>query len=328
MLDHGGNMDAAMARFGGGPQDWIDLSTGINRVPYPLPDLPARAWTDLPTQADMARLVTAAQEAWGIGGAVLPLSGAQQAIQLIPRLRGPGYARVLSPTYNEHAASLRAAGWQVEAVATLADLAGADLAVVVNPNNPDGQHHDADRLLDLVPQVGQLVVDESFADPYPGQSLAGQTGLPGLWVLRSFGKFYGLAGLRLGFALGPQADVARLSALAGPWPVSGAAIAIGCQALGDRLWQAQTVARLTEDAARLDALCPLVLGGGTALFRLYESPDAARVQEHLARHRIWSRIFPWSPRLVRLGLPAPVEWSRVAAALGQMRAAGLALQPG
>ncbi|MBL4929004.1 threonine-phosphate decarboxylase CobD [Fuscibacter oryzae] len=328
MLDHGGNMDAAMARFGGGAQDWIDLSTGINRVPYPLPNLPARAWTDLPTRADMARLVAAARDAWGVSGAILPLSGAQQAIQLIPRLGVPGRARVLSPTYNEHAASLRAAGWQVEAVATLADLAGADLAVVVNPNNPDGQHHASARLLELLPQVGQLVVDESFVDPYPQQSLAAKTGLPGLWVLRSFGKFYGLAGLRLGFALGPEADVERLSTLAGPWPVSGAAIEVGCRALGDRVWQVQTATRLAEDAARLDMLCPLLVAGGTMLFRLYDSPDAARVQDHLASHRIWSRIFPWSPRLVRLGLPAPHEWPRVAMALDQMRAVGLALQPG
>lgn len=324
MLDHGGNMDAAMARFGGGPQDWIDLSTGINRVPYPLPDLPARAWTDLPTRADMARLVSAARNAWGVSGAILPLSGAQQAIQLIPRLGLPGRARVLSPTYNEHAASLQAAGWQVEAVARLDDLVGSDLAVVVNPNNPDGQHHDSARLLDLVPRVGQLVIDESFADPCPQESLAAQTGLPGLWVLRSFGKFYGLAGLRLGFALGTQADIERLSALAGPWPVSGAGIEVGCQALGDRLWQEQTGTRLAEDAARLDALCPLALVGGTALFRFYDSSDAARVQDHLASHRIWSRIFPWSPRLVRLGLPAPHEWPRVTMALAHMRAAGLA----
>ena len=318
MLDHGGNMDAAMARFGGGPQDWIDLSTGINRVPYPLPDLPARAWTDLPTRADMARLSAAARDVWGIRGAVLPLSGAQQAIQLIPRLTVPGLARVLSPTYNEHAASLVAAGWRVEAAADLAALAGADLAVVVNPNNPDGRHNAPADLLALLPQVGQLVVDESFADPTPAMSLAGETGRSGLWVLRSFGKFYGLAGLRLGFALGAEGAVLRLATLAGPWPVSGAAIEVGCNALADRAWQVETTARLALDAARLDALSPWPLVGGTTLFRLYDTPDAAMAQTLLARHHVWSRIFPWSPRLIRLGLPAPQEWARVEAALGQI----------
>ncbi len=258
----------------------------------------------------------AARAAWGIGGAVLPLSGAQQAIQLIPRLTQPGLARVLSPTYNEHAASLAAAGWRVEAVADLAALAGADLAVVVNPNNPDGQHYDPASLLSLLPKVGQLVVDESFADPTPEMSLAAETGRAGLWVLRSFGKFYGLAGLRLGFALGPQDAVDRLAALAGPWPVSGAAIEVGCTALGDRAWQAKTTARLGQDAARLDALSPWPLVGGTVLFRLYDTPDAAMAQNLLARHHVWSRIFPWSPRLIRLGLPAPQEWPRVETALG------------
>lgn len=313
MRDHGGNLDAARARWGGA--DWIDLSTGINRVPWPVPVLPARAWSDLPTRADMDLLTAAARAAWGASGAVAPLAGASQAIQLIPRLGPPGLARVLSPTYNEHAAALQAAGWRVEPVAGPQALAGADLAVVVNPNNPDGRQLPPAALLALLPRVGRLVVDESFADPMPGLSLAAETGRPGLWVLRSFGKFYGLAGLRLGFALGEAAAVERLAALAGPWPVSGAAVEIGAQALADRGWQQATAARLAREAPRLDGLIPWPLAGGTMLFRLYDTPDAMAAQDRLARHRIWSRIFPWSPRLIRLGLPAPGEWDRVAAAL-------------
>ncbi len=313
MRDHGGNLDAALARFGG--KDWIDLSTGINRQPWPVPALPSRAWTDLPTRTDMAHLAGAAWAAWGAAGAVIPLAGASQAIQLIPRLAPPGLARVLSPTYNEHAAALEGAGWRVEPVTDPAALAGADLAVVVNPNNPDGRILPPSALLALLAQVGALVVDESFADATPEISLAGETGRPGLWVLRSFGKFYGLAGLRLGFALGEAGAAARLAALAGPWPIPGAAIAIGRRALADTGWQAATIARLTGDAARLDGLSPWPLAGGTCLFRLYDTPDAPAAQEALARHRIWSRIFPWSPRLIRLGLPAAQEWDRIAAAL-------------
>ncbi|MFT4151924.1 MAG: threonine-phosphate decarboxylase CobD [Paracoccaceae bacterium] len=313
MRDHGGNLDEARARWGGG--DWIDLSTGINRVPWPVPDLPSRAWTDLPTTADMRLLCDAARAAWGVSGAVVPLAGASQAIQLIPRLSSPGCARVLSPTYNEHAAALKIAGWRVEPVATPEALAGADLAVVVNPNNPDGRQLTPAALLALLPRVGTLVVDESFADPLPALSLAGESGRAGLWVLRSFGKFYGLAGLRLGFALATPEPAARLAALAGPWPVSGAAVDIGARALADQDWQRATTGRLAQDARRLDALSPWPLAGGTPLFRLYDTPDAAAAQERLARHRIWSRIFPWSPGLIRLGLPAPGEWDRVAAAL-------------
>ena len=313
MRDHGGNLDAARAAYGG--TDWIDLSTGINRVPWPVPEIPARAWADLPTRADFLRLEAAARTAWGVSGQVVPLAGASQAIQLIPQLSAPGKARVLTPTYNEHAAALRAAGWQVDEVGAPEALAGADLAVVVNPNNPDGRHLTPQVLLSLLRRVGQLVVDESFADPVPKLSLAGQSHQPGLWVLRSFGKFYGLAGLRLGFALAAPAQAEALRALAGPWPVSGPAIEIGARALADLDWQRATAARLVADAARLDALAPWRLQGGTELFRLYQSPDAKAAQAQLAAHRIWSRIFPWSPGLIRLGLPAPGEWPRVAEAM-------------
>ena len=313
MRDHGGNLDAARTRYGAG--DWIDLSTGINRVPWPVPVLPARAWTDLPTRADMARLADAARRAWGVTGAVVPLAGASQAIQLLPHLAPPGLARVLSPTYNEHAAALAQAGWRVEEVAEPQALEDADMAVVVNPNNPDGRHLPPFALLDLLQKVGTLVIDESFADPTPEMSLAGETGRENLWVLRSFGKFYGLAGLRLGFALCAPETAERLAALAGPWPVCGAAVEIGARALADSSWQAATAARLAADAQRMNRLSPWPLAGGTALFRLYDTPDAAAAQDALARHRIWSRIFPWSPRLIRLGLPAPQEWDRVDRAL-------------
>jgi cobalamin biosynthetic protein CobC len=280
MRDHGGNLDAARATYGGA--DWIDLSTGINRVPWPVPEIPARAWADLPTRADCQRLETATRTAWGVSGQVVPLAGASQAIQLIPQVSPPGRARVLAPTYNEHAAALRSAGWQVREVSEPEALAGADLAVVVNPNNPDGRRFAPQVLLQLGRDVGQLVVDESFADPTPELSLAGQSHQPGLWVLRSFGKFYGLAGLRLGFVLAAEAQAEALRALAGPWPVSGPAIEIGARALADLDWRRASAARLAQDAARLDALSPWPLQGGTALFRLYQSPDAQLAQAQLA----------------------------------------------
>lgn len=317
--DHGGNLDAAMVRFGGSRADWLDLSTGINRVPYLLPAFSAHAFNDLPTKADMQRLSDAARAAYGTASAVLPVNGAQAAIQMVPRLISSGVARVLSPTYNEHAGSLRACGWQVEEVATLEALEGAAMAVVVNPNNPDGQAHDPDRLLALAGKVGQLIVDESFCDPVPQLSVARHAGVNGLIVLRSFGKFYGLAGLRLGFVLGSEADIAALSAMAGPWPVSGPAIEAGIAALGDETWKAETIARLKDDTARMDGLADRAgwqFAGGAALFRLYETPDAVAAQERLARGHVWSRIFPYSARWIRLGLPGTEdEWAQVERAL-------------
>ncbi len=316
MRDHGGNLDGAIARFGGDAADWIDLSTGINRVPYPLPDLSDRAWTALPTKSAMDGLRAAAARAYGTGAALLPVAGAQAAIQMIPHLGKPGRARVVAPTYNEHAAALRAAGWQVEDVSEPEALAGADLAVLVNPNNPDGRHLDPGNVQALASRVGRLIVDESFADPYPGMSVASKAGQGGMVVLRSFGKFYGLAGVRLGFVLGADADIAALSDIAGPWPVSGAAIEIGAAALADRQWAEETTARLMVETTRLDALAETAgwsSVGGTALFRLYQTGDAAEAQHRLARARIWSRIFPYSDGWIRLGLPGnDTEWARLA----------------
>lgn len=312
LRDHGGNLDWAMVHYGG--SDWVDLSTGINRVPYSVGGLAAGSFTDLPKRSSMEALLTAAAGAYGSSAPMVALPGAQAAIQLVPLLRPPGRARVVAPTYNEHAATLRACGWAVEEVSGLEGLAGADLAVVVNPNNPDGRHWPRADLLALLPKVGLLVVDESFADPMPGESLGREAGQEGLIVLRSFGKFYGLAGLRLGFALGHREQIGRMRELAGPWPVSGPAIEIGTRALQDRDWAAATVARLAEDARRMDAICAKYgwqVVGGTTLFRLYDTPDAAAAQDFLARHRIWSRIFPYSSRWIRLGLPAPQEWSRL-----------------
>ena len=314
--DHGGNIDAAKARFGG--EDWIDLSTGINRVPYPIPDLPAFVWTDLPTATAKAATLAAAQQAFATTAPGVALAGAQQAIQLIPRLAQrpglAGQARVLAPTYNEHAAALRAAGWAVTEVASFQDLAGADLAVVVNPNNPDGRLFPPAQVQALAGQVGRLVVDESFADATPESSVAALAG-GNLSVLRSFGKFYGLAGVRLGFAFGEAETVAQLAEMAGPWPVSGAALEIGRRALQDTAWAQATTARLHAETSALDALAARAgwrLVGGTALFRTYATPDAAQAQDRLARAHIWSRIFPYSPHWLRLGLPGKAaEWTRL-----------------
>lgn len=319
--DHGGNLDAAMHRFGGDRAQWIDLSTGINPVPYPMPSLSRHALADLPTTSDMTALREAAAACYGTRAHVTPLAGAQAVIQAVPHLAAPGRARVLSPTYNEHAAALRAHGWTVEEVPQLDALAGADCAVVVNPNNPDGACHDPDRLAALAAHVGLLVVDESFTDPAPDLSLAPRlhAGPENILVLRSFGKFYGLAGLRLGFALS-SGDIARtLADMAGPWPVSGPAIEVALRALSDTAWRVETTARLTRDAARLDALglrAGWSLVGGTPLFRTYATPDVVAAQEHLARHHIWSRIFPYSPHWLRLGLAgAEAEWARIETAL-------------
>lgn len=317
--DHGGNIGAAMARYGGGAADWIDLSTGINRLPYPVADIPAPLWQRLPTAEDMAATLTRAQAHYACAAPAMICAGAQAAIQMMPMLRPKGHAAVLAPSYNEHAATLRAQGWQVTAAPDLAAMQGADIAVVVNPNNPDGRRFAPTDLLALRSNVGLLVVDESFGDIAPHLSLLPHAGTDGLLILRSFGKFWGLAGARLGLVFGPSADIDLLADLAGPWPVSGPALHIAARAYGDMAWADATRARLAQDSARMDALA-ISAGwrgvGGTDLYRLYDTPNAAAAQAHLAKSHIWSRIFPYSQTWLRLG-PAggEAEWARLAAAM-------------
>lgn len=321
MREHGGNLDLAQQRFGGRAEDWIDLSTGINRLPYPVGEICAHHWQALPSPSEIEALHQAARDAYGTGAPIVATGGAQAAIQMLPQLAPRGRARILAPTYNEYAAVLSAAGWEVGEVRALDALAGANLAIVVNPNNPDGYRYSPKELLALLPRVGHLVIDESFVDGVPELSLASEAGQPGLMILRSFGKFYGLAGVRLGFAIGSAADIGKLAAASGPWPVSGAAIAIGCRALRDDAWAKATSARLARDCVRLDDMAQAVgwrFAGGAPLFRLYETPDARAAQEKLARGQIWSRVFAQNPTWLRLGLPGvEVEWSRLAEVLAR-----------
>lgn len=319
MRDHGGDLDRARTLYGGA--DWIDLSTGINPSPYPMPDLPPAAVAALPTAEDISALEALAARAYGTDAQPVALSGAQAAIQLVPRLRPAGRAVVLAPSYNEHAGSLRAQGWTIEDASGPEAMAGAELAVVVNPNNPDGRRWTPETLTALSERVGLLVVDESFADPDPDLSLAPHLACLGerALVLRSFGKFYGLAGLRLGFALAGPETTRAIRALAGPWAVSGPAIVAGRAALADAAWRAETTTRLARDVARLDRLAEQAdwrLVGGAALFRTYETGDAHAAQARLAQAAIWTRVFPYSTGWLRLGLPgSEAAWARLEAAL-------------
>lgn len=307
--DHGGGLDAALTRYGGTRDDWIDLSTGINPTPYPVPAFGDEDWTALPDQAAQDRLIAAARSLWRVppGAVVLPAPGASALIARLPALAPAGRVQITAPTYNEHAAAFAAQGWSVHSCGP------ADARVLVHPNNPDG------RIWTAADATAPLtVIDESFCDIQPDASLIHLTEQPGRLVLKSFGKFWGLAGARLGFAIAAPELITPLAALLGPWPVSGPALRLGAVALADTGWAETTRQRLRTDAARLDDLLirqGAALRGGTPLFRLYDVPDAAAWQDRLARHHIWSRIFPYSDRFLRLGLPPAHGWTRLAAAL-------------
>lgn len=323
-LRHGGDLGAAADAFGVPPDGWLDLSTGINPIPYPIGELPTAVWQRLPIHADETRLSDAARAYYGPpeNTALVAAPGTQAIIQLLPRLRAAGTVAIVSPTYGEHGHRWRAAGHTVTEVKD-PELANADVIVIVNPNNPDGRATTPAALLTLARRQaargGWLVVDEAFGDVAPKLSIVPASGEPGLIVMRSFGKFFGLAGLRLGFALGDSAIIAALADALGPWAVPGPALLLGARALLDQSWQIETRDRLADDAAKLDAMLAtagLTLVGGTTLFRLFESASAPALYEHLGRAGILVRIFDRNPAWLRFGLPgSSADWARLDRAL-------------
>jgi cobalamin biosynthesis protein CobC len=325
-LFHGGDLGAARRRFPGAPEPFIDLSTGINPYPYPVPRLAADLFARLPAPADVQALARAAAHAYGSPSEahVVPVPGTQIVLPILARLVAPGRAAVLTPGYAEHGRAAALAGHRVKAAADLDDCGDATLVIVANPNNPDGRLFARSDLLalaaDLRRRGGLLVIDEAFMDVAPpGLSLAPDVAVGGIIVLRSFGKFFGLAGLRLGFALAAPPLGRKIAAALGPWAVSGPAIAVGMQALGDRPWIERTRARLDKSTHRLDALLAdmaLPLVGGTSLFRLVQTPAANALFQHLGEAGIWVRAFPEKANWLRFGLPAnEAVWRRLKAAL-------------
>jgi cobalamin biosynthesis protein CobC len=302
------------------------LSTGINPHSYPLPHLSSELFARLPEPAALERLAAIAARAYGATAPeqVAAAPGTQILLPPVFALVPAGRAAVLGPTYAEHVRVAKLVGHRTSEVTAVERLRGADLAVIVNPNNPDGRIVSRDALLALADEKrrrgGLLVVDEAFADVGPaGLSLGPEVGRGHIVVLRSFGKFHGLAGLRLGFALAAPELAARLRATLGPWAVAGPAIAAGQAALADFAWAAAMRDTLAGEAARLDRMltaAKLDIVGGTSLFRLVRTQAAARLFDHLGRAGIMVRRFADAPAWLRLGLPGTEEaWHRLAALL-------------
>ena len=306
--DHGGGLDAAILTYGGTRDTWLDLSTGINPLPYPVGALPHDAWTALPDLAAFDGLYLAARKFWNIPekAAVLAAPGASSIIARLPHVLTGSTVHIPAPTYNEHAAAFKMAGW-----AESDDK--CDAKVVVHPNNPDGRIWSASEM-----SAPTTIIDESFCDIAPDESHIAQATNPNTIVLKSFGKFWGLAGLRLGFAIGDPTLISALKATLGPWQVSGPALSIGSAALNDVAWAIQTRKRLAQDSVKLDTLLENAGAtpcGGTTLFRLYHVDDALKWQKRLAKAHVWSRIFPYSKNWLRLGLPHPDRWQQLFDAL-------------
>lgn len=323
---HGGNLHEAARRYGIAHDAWLDLSTGINPIGYPVPPVPADAWRRLPDEDDALAACAASYYGAPDAAHVLPTAGSQAAIRALPALVAHGTAGVAPLAYGEYAPAFARHGHSVEPLAIDSDTLPATLKHVIigNPNNPTAEHIERARLLHWHAQLnargGTLIVDEAFADAQTHASLAADTHRPGLIVLRSVGKFFGLAGIRAGFVLAAPERVRGLRDTLGAWTVSGPARHAVTAAFADTGWQQAARTRLAADGARLAAL---LRGHGfaavqsTPLFSWTADARAHALHEALAQLGIWTRYFAHAPS-IRIGLPArESEWQRLESALAQ-----------
>ena len=330
---HGGRLGAARATYSEAPQPWIDLSTGINPSSYPAPRARGVTLNRLPDIAELSRLESVAAAAFGVDDPrrVVATGGTEPALRLLPYVLEQKLAIVAGPTYGSHRDGWARAGVPSQVVPDsqlAASVADRTALIVVNPNNPDGRVMERDRLRQLHGLVtargGVLVVDEAFAEVTPESSvadIAGTGAAERLVVLRSFGKFYGLAGLRLGFVVGAPDLMARIRGAIGDWPVSVDALAAGLVAYADGSWAERMRVRLAKTARRLDRLLAgfgFEVVGGTSLYRLVRAADAPGRFERLAAAGILTRPFQHDATLLRFGLPADADaWRRLTDALAR-----------
>ncbi|MGV8996127.1 MAG: threonine-phosphate decarboxylase CobD [Parvibaculaceae bacterium] len=330
MLAHGGRLNDARRLFPSAPEPFIDLSTGINPVAYPIPIFNAEVFSRLPEPEDLEELQSVAAQTYGAANAAMVAAapGTQILIDLLPRLFPCEDVTILGPTYAEHGAAWKRAGAVVKAVTSWVDLEQAQNVVICNPNNPDGRRSSGEDLVALADRLakrdGLLIIDEAFVDFEDAEwSTVRLLPRPNIIVLRSFGKSYGLAGLRLGFAITSPEMALLIRTALGPWAVSGPAIVVGRQALADEKWFQHAIVRLDADVARLDAML-LAAGfhivGGTKLYRLGDSPSAAKIFKVLGKSGILIRRFEEQPHWLRFGIPGDeAQWRRLQNALLAVR---------
>lgn len=308
---HGGRLDAAIATYGGTREDWLDLSTGINPTAYPIPELPDYIWHCLPDQKSQDRLIAAANTYYKVQDnySVVAANGTQGIIQLLPQILAQRSVAIVSPTYEEHYHCWEKSQREVTRVATLEDaIELAEIVIVVNPNNPTAVTYQPDELIAAAKQLeqkqGYLIVDEAFCDVMLELSVVPQQ-VENIIVLRSFGKFFGLAGLRLGFAICHHQIADNLKSRQGPWNVSGPALEIGACAFADTHWIRSTrlsIKQHSKAQAEVVSACGLELIGNAGLFMEFDHEDAKHIHEALLKAHILTRPFPQRPTRLRFGL--------------------------
>jgi cobalamin biosynthesis protein CobC len=321
MLEHGGNLSLAAKRYDIPIESWLDLSTAINPTHYPIPHMPTSAWQRLPEDND--GLIEAACRYYGCP-ALLPTAGSQAALQILPKLRVSCTVAMPFTMYQEHAHAWQNHGHTViffEDTPTNELLDQVDVVLVCNPNNPTGKRYSKNQLLDwhqrLSAEGGWLIVDEAFMDTTPEDSIASETHLAGLFVLRSLGKFFGLAGVRVGFLLAQQNMLTTVQEIIGPWSLTGPSRFVAKQSLLDQPWQAGTRQKLRQNSSQLKQLLKqygLYSQGETDLFQYVATQHAIAIHQALAEQGVWVRLFKQTPAL-RFGLPTDENWEKLEQAL-------------
>lgn len=330
-VQHGGALDRAIAAYGGKREEWLDLSTGINPNPYPVPEVPKDLWHRLPDENLMKDCLAAARRYYEVSGdsAIVAAPGTQALIQLLPQVTQAKKVWIVGPTYNEYE---RVFGLSADVIVSteLPEAAGdIDLIVVGCPNNPDGRICDYEQVMALGKSIqkrgGFVLIDAAFGDVLSKDQIlpvAASDG-DGIVVFRSFGKFFGLAGLRLGFAIGPESIVDRFRVMLGPWAVSGPALFVGAEALRDRDWIDSAKSELESKRSRLESVL-LTAGldkvGSTDLFVTGSQSESGSLAKSLAQNRILVRSFEYNSAWIRFGLPADnAGFERLEMALAKSR---------
>lgn len=320
LLKHGGSVELAAQTYGIALENWLDLSTGINPVGWPVPSIPKSFFHSLPDYSQS--LLNSARTYYGCES-IIAGAGSQAFIQALPRLREASVVAVPALGYTEHEASWTACGHEILRYQSTAELQQwldderCDVVLVINPNNPSTQQVAKTQLLQwrekLEKRQGWLIVDEAFMDMQPENSLAGVSQLKGLIVLRSLGKFFGLAGIRVGFALAETAVLRQIAGELGPWHVSGPSQWVAQQALADRVWQQSTRLRLAAWMSAYqklldDTLGPIVGCNGehAHLFISYRAERSLgeHLYQALAKQGVLIRLIDVDEReiLLRFGL--------------------------
>lgn len=328
---HGGDIQKAMqlaseSGFDAGKaDDWLDLSTGINPNPYPISDISPSHWHRLPQKSDTDALRDAALTYYGAPSSnhIMPAPGSSILINMLPTLLDAQPISIVAPTYGDHATAWERGGHTIKQIGALEMSDPSGITILVNPNNPDGTLYDSETLKAQARLHGDaggiLIVDEAFGDCVPHHSAVPLTGEHNVIVLKSMGKFFGLAGMRLGFAIARPDICARLSAHLGPWALSGPALSLGLKALQDTKWHEQTRGGLKAASSKLNHLlhnCGLERVGHTDLFTLIENKKAGSLFERLLKNKIYVRRFDYNPHWLRIGLPDSDEnYSRLQQAI-------------